>query len=76
MGFINIQEIQAPTPLQIVVAVRIVHICEKRPIFLVILLQSAEFWISDHKLFLTGIGASGLTVILSLVEQRRRGERT
>lgn len=76
MGLINIQEIQGSTPAPFVETIRLVYICEKRPVFLAILLQNAEFWIFNQKLFLTGIGASGLTVILPLVEQRRRGERT
>ncbi len=56
--------------------VRFVHIWAKRRFPFLLLLRNAEFSSSLQKLFLTGIEASGLTVILPSMEQGGRGERS
>lgn len=56
--------------------VRLTHIWAKCYFFLLPLLRNAEFKRSSQKLFLTGIEASGLTVILRSMEQGGRGERS
>ncbi len=56
--------------------VRFVHIWAKRQFVLRFFLQNADFIRLHQKLFLTGIEASGLTVILPSMEQRGRGERS
>ncbi len=56
--------------------VRLVHIWAKRCFSFLLLLQNAEFSSFFQKLFLTGIEASGLTAILTSMEQGGRGERS
>lgn len=54
----------------------LMHIWAKCCFFLLALLRNAEIRRLSQKLFLTGIEASGLTVILPFMEQRGRGERS
>ena len=68
MVFINIHEFQTDVSAQFPEVIRIVHICEKRLFFLGVFLQNAEFIVFGQENFLTEIGASGLPVILPLVE--------
>ena len=62
--------------LEFIHIVRPVHIWAKRWFPSLFLLQNAEFANLSPKIFLTGIEASGLTVILRSMEQGGRGERS
>ena len=62
--------------LEFILIARLVHIWAKRWFPSLFLWQNAEFVNVSPKNFLTGIEASGLTVILPSMEQGGRGERS
>lgn len=76
MGYAYVKETLNTVVANFIYTAYYIHICAKCHFSSRFLRQTAEIAQSLQKLFLTGIEASGLTVILPAMEQRGRGERS